>query len=56
MAQIVVEMTGDEARLWRSYQKIAKKQTEVEGGLKKIKGAAGKAGDSMKRAWQANRS
>jgi len=44
VSKIVVEMTGEEARLWRSYQKIAQKQDEVTGGLKKMKGAAQQAG------------
>jgi len=42
--QIVVEMTGQEAKLWQSLQKVCTQQTKVEGGFKKIGTAAGAAG------------
>lgn len=44
MSKMVVAMSGDEAKLWQSFQKIAKKQAELEGGFKKIGQAGKKAG------------
>lgn len=45
-AQIVVEMTGDEAKLWRAQQKILQQQMELELKYRGIGAAAGAAGDS----------
>jgi len=39
---MAVEMTGDEARLWQSLQKILVQQPKIENGFRKI-GRAGKA-------------
>jgi hypothetical protein len=40
MAQIVVEMSGDEAKLWRSMQKVMEGQTKIERNFKKTKDSA----------------
>jgi len=50
MAQVVVEMTGKEAQLWQSFQRIVQQQTKVEGGFKKVAKAGKTAGKDVKRA------
>ena len=37
MAQVVVELTADESKLLRAFNKIQEGQKKVEGGLKKVK-------------------
>jgi len=49
--QIVVEMTGQEAKLWQSLQKVIGQQNKVEGGFKKIGTAAGAAGTKATGLW-----
>ena len=45
MAQVVVEMTGDEARLLRSLQRVMSENTKVEGGFRQTGKAAKDAAD-----------
>ena len=49
MAQLSVTMTGDEAKLWASYQKIVREQVKLEDGLKKT------AKESRKAAQESDR-
>lgn len=50
MAGIVVEMSGDEAKLWRSFQKIAQQQANLESGFKRVGQAGRQAGSEAGRA------
>lgn len=45
-SQLVVEMTGDEAKLFRSLQKVVAEQNKMEGGLKRV-GKEGKQAGNL---------
>jgi len=47
MANIVLVMSGDEAKLWRSVQKIIRQQQDMENSFKKTGKAGRAAGDQM---------
>ncbi len=50
MAQVVVELSGDEAKLLKSYQKIRDGQDKMDEGLKKVKKSSAEAGQNFKQA------
>ena len=55
MAQLVVEMSSDEAKLLRGMQKLVEQQKKMEQGYSKVRNkaqAAGTAGESMGNRWQ----
>jgi hypothetical protein len=47
MAQIAVEMTGDEAKLWRSFQKIVQQQDKLSANFNKLQSSGKKAGRGL---------
>jgi len=49
-SQIVVEMTGQEAKLWQSLQKVVGQQQKMEDGFKKTGQTARDTGNKMKTA------
>jgi len=51
MAQLAVEMTGDEAKLFRSLQNIIGQQKRVKEGFDKVGAAGAKAGKSGEKAF-----
>jgi hypothetical protein len=51
MAQVVVEMSGDEAKLFRSYQKIIDQATKLDGKHKGIKASGQAAGQQMEQTF-----
>lgn len=51
MAQLAVEMTGDEARLWKSFQKIVDQQNKLQGGLDRTSRKGRRAGKSLGEAF-----
>jgi len=55
MADVVVHMSGDEAKLWRSFQKIVAQQKTLEGGLKKTARAGDQVGKKLKTAGASSR-
>jgi hypothetical protein len=50
MAQIVVEMSGDEAKLYRAFVKIMQGQDQMEQGFKKVKKSSSGIEDGLKGA------
>lgn len=48
---IVVEMTGEEAKLFRAFEKIVDQQKKMEGGLDKISAKSRKAGKDSEEAF-----
>lgn len=50
MANVVVEMSGDEARLYRSMQKIVDQQAKLDAGHKKVAESGKKAGKEVEQA------
>lgn len=52
MAHVVVEMSGDEAKLYRSFQKIIDQQKRLEQGLEKTKQKGQQTGQALRGAGQ----
>lgn len=50
-ANLVVEMTGDEQRLFRSLQKVVAQQNQMEGGFKRVGKAGQQAGTELGRGF-----
>ncbi len=50
MSKIVVEMSGDSAKLYRAYEKIIRKQAEMETGQKKLGNTATTTGSKLEDA------
>ena len=49
MSQFVVEMTGDEAKLFKAFQKIVDQQKKVDEGNKKLERSSNKAATASKK-------
>lgn len=54
MAQVVVEMSSDEAKLYRGMQRLIEQQQKLETGLKKTGAAGKKAGDDTSKAMKSD--
>lgn len=48
-AQVIVEMSGDEAKLWASMQRVVQQNSKVEDSFKKVKKSGDALGDFGKR-------
>lgn len=53
MPQLVVEMTGDEAKLWKSLDRIVKKNKQMEGSFKKVGDQSRRSGNKARASWGA---
>jgi len=51
MAKVIVEMTGDEAHLWKAQQRLIDQQRKLENGYGKVGQKARTAGDTAKGAF-----
>jgi len=50
---IVIEMTGDEHRLFQSMQKILQQQNKMEAGMRRLSRASQKAGRDARSSFEA---
>jgi len=48
VANVAIEMSGDEAKLWRSYQRVIDQQTKLQEKMKQAGDESDKAGDKAK--------
>ena len=46
MAQTVVEMSGDEAKLWQSMQRVVNQQDKLDKGFKKVRSSSDRANNA----------
>lgn len=51
MANVVVEMSGDEGRLWKSYQKIIDQSKKLDDGHRKVKQSGQEAGRQLEQSF-----
>lgn len=51
MSSIVVEMSGDEAKLLRSLQRVIAKQNQTENGMKKVERSSKRAGRGVEKSF-----
>jgi hypothetical protein len=51
MAQVVVEMSGDEAKLFRAYQRIIDQASKLDNANKQVKSSASSAGQEVERTF-----
>ena len=50
MAQTIVTLSGDDAELYKAFQRILDQQAKTDAGYKKIRGASKEAADAAKAA------